>query len=92
MVKADRIECLLAFEKMNGPEHEAQDRHTDRARHPNRADFGGVSGKQAYLFKVWFLRAISLSIARRGQYLHMSNINVLIGALLERPEQPFSDS
>ena len=27
-----------------------------------------------------------------AQYLHMSNINVLIGALLERPEQPLSGS
>ena len=50
MVKVDQIECLLAFEKMNGLEHEAQDNHTERACRSGRVDFGGVSEKQACLF------------------------------------------
>ena len=50
MVKADQVECLLAFEKMNGLEHEAQEDHTERVRRPGRVDCGGVSEKQACLF------------------------------------------
>ena len=78
-MKADRVEGLLAFEKMNGLEYEAQDMHTRTVHIPSR-----VSEKHVFS-RSGFQAPFHCTSPFEAQYLHVSNIIALIKAYWSGP-------